>query len=64
MSERGKIGPKEALEILDNMDPSDSDWRDPDFVFWVSWLMMNFVYQRCGRFMEEAGYPVVVWPDS
>jgi len=55
--------PVEALAVLDSLQPTDEDWNDPAFVFEVSWLMITLIYMRCGRLLDEAGYPVVVWPE-
>ena len=47
---------KEVLNYLDNLHPTDRDWRDPDFVCLVSCLMIQAIPRRLGQRLIDAGF--------
>jgi len=54
----------EWLEYLDQLNPHPDGWRDPEFVYAVSWLMLNFIPRRMGqRLAEAADVPLVSGTD-
>ena len=44
------------LVYLDQMDPPDVAWRDPDFTSAVSWVMVSFMWRRLNQRLIDAGY--------
>ena len=51
-----KSGAKEVLNYLDNLHPTDRDWRDPDFVMVTSALMIQAIPRRLGQRLIDAGF--------
>ena len=47
---------KDALNYLDNLQPTDRDWRDPDFVLVTSALMLQAIPRRLGQRLIDAGF--------
>ena len=47
---------KEVLDYLDQLRPTDRDWRDPDFVCLVSCLMLQAIPRRLGQRLIDAGF--------
>ena len=47
---------KKVLHYLDNLRPTDADWRNPDFVCLVSCLMLQAIPRRCGQRLIDAGF--------
>ena len=47
---------KDWLRYLDEMDPPDEAWRDPEFVNAVSWVMVCFMPRRLNQRMIDAGF--------
>ena len=43
------------LQQLDDLDPPDEAWRDPDFCAEVSWVMLMFLPRRLGQLLIDAG---------
>jgi len=46
----------EALQWLDDLRPSEEQWRDPDFVLVVSSVMVQGIPRRCGQLLIDAGF--------
>ena len=44
------------LAYLDQIDPPDFAWRDPDFTSAVSWVMVSFMWRRLNQRMIDAGF--------
>jgi hypothetical protein len=47
---------KEALHFLDTCSPSEADWRDPEWVEFISFVMLMTIHCRCGQMLINAGY--------
>ena len=45
----------EWLQQLDELDPVDDAWHDPDFVQATSWVMLLFLWRRMNQLLINAG---------
>ena len=46
----------EWLFYLDNLKPDDSLWRDTEFVWLTSWVMLMFIPRRLGEILIINGF--------
>lgn len=54
---------QEWLEILDALEPSDEQWQDPEFVGWVSWLMLTVMWRRMNQRLLDTGFAIEKRPE-
>ena len=49
---------KEALNYLDHLNPNEAAWSDPEWVMFISCLMLQAIPRRLGQRLIDAGYAV------
>lgn len=43
------------LQELDRLQPTDEDWKDPNFACLISWVMVMFLWRRMNQLLINAG---------
>ena len=49
---------QQYLHQLDELLPTDEDWKDPEMCGYISWMMIMFLPRRMNQKLIDAGFAV------